>query len=109
KPFIQDTLAQHPRLQCTTEAREDGGDMSKKRSNVSLAVAAKTLGNSAADEEFVRRGAASGKTSKRHDVKRRMTVYLPDDLALALERRAVDERATVSSMVEQAVRTLLKH
>lgn len=82
--------------------------MSKKRSNVNLAVAAKALGNAAADEAFVRQGAASAKTSKRHDVKRRMTVYLPDDLALSLERRAVDERTTVSSMVERAVRTLLK-
>lgn len=96
-------------LKQAADARKGGGGtMSRKRSNVNLAVAAKALGNAAADEQFVRRGAASAKASKHHDVKRRMTVYLPDDLALELERRAVDERATVSYMVEKAIRTLLK-
>ena len=78
-----------------------------KRSNVNLAAAARVLDGSVSDEAFVR----GDKTSKRQDVKaskRRMTIYLPDELAVELERLGVDERESVSGLVERAVSALLK-
>ena len=79
-----------------------------KRSNVNLAAAARVLDGSVSDEAFVR---GVTKTSKRQDVKaskRRMTIYLPDELAVELERLGVDERESVSGLVERAVSALLK-
>jgi hypothetical protein len=76
-----------------------------KRSNVDLAAAARVTG----DEAFVRGDGA--KTSKRQDVKepkRRMTIYLPEEVALALERLGVEERESTSGLVERAVKALLK-
>jgi hypothetical protein len=89
----------------------------KKRSNVNLAAAEKAFEDPGADDAFVMTGSpspplpSSAKTSKRQDAKaadkRRMTVYLPEKLAVALELRAVKTRASVSGLVEQAVRTLV--
>ena len=82
----------------------------KKTSNVNLSVAAKTLGqNDAEDDAFVR-GVRGVKTSQRQDAKtskRRMTVYLPEDLATEVEIACVRRRETVSGLIEDAVRALL--
>ena len=78
-----------------------------KKSNVSLAAA--TL----ADEAFVHgsdvKTSRVSKTSKRQDAtaKRRMTIYIPEALAMQLERYAVDNRATVSGVVETALTKLV--
>jgi hypothetical protein len=89
--------------------------MTRKASNVSLVVAAKALDqDAAADDAFVRGASASStKASKRQSVepktpKRRLTVYLPEEVALALERLAVEERSNVSALLEKGAVALLQ-
>ena len=80
-----------------------------KKPPMNLAVAAKTLSSDLADDDAFVHGA---KTSKRHgqtaSEKRRMTIYLPEDVAVALEMHSVTHRESVSGLVEQAVRRLVK-
>ena len=83
--------------------------MPGKKAPMNLAVAAKTLSNDIADDDAFVHGA---KTSKRQVVKtpekRRMTIYLPEEVAVAIEMYGVQKKESVSALVELAVRRLVK-
>jgi hypothetical protein len=83
--------------------------MAGKKPPANLAVAARTLGSDmVADDAFVRGAPKTSKRQSTMDPKRRLTVYLPDNVAESLEMYAVKSRQRVSSSIEDAVRGMLK-